>query len=149
MCSLCQLPVAKNHNIWQILTFLGAPVPTPFTDEGQIWCARADPRSTFTLFTGQISSECVHCVGFRWPKTMRVSNPRQMEFWNQIRSRCVKTHFCLRSRAYLHSMRENNTTDVSHNNIPAGMAQLAASLVLSRLSSEISVVSQMLMRRCY
>ena len=22
--------LAKNHNFWQILTFLGAPVPTPF-----------------------------------------------------------------------------------------------------------------------
>ena len=35
----------KNNNIWQILTF-GGSVPTPFTDDGQIWCARADPRST-------------------------------------------------------------------------------------------------------
>jgi len=30
MCSLCQLPVAKKHNFGQILTFWGAPVPTPF-----------------------------------------------------------------------------------------------------------------------
>jgi len=30
MCWLCQLPVAKNHNFGQILTFLGATVPTPF-----------------------------------------------------------------------------------------------------------------------
>jgi len=30
MRSLCRLPVAKNHNFGQILTFLGAPVPTPF-----------------------------------------------------------------------------------------------------------------------
>jgi len=30
MCSLCRLPVAKNHNFWQVLTFLGVPVPTPF-----------------------------------------------------------------------------------------------------------------------
>jgi len=29
MCSLCRLPVAKN-NFGQILTLLGAPVPTPF-----------------------------------------------------------------------------------------------------------------------
>ena len=27
---LCRLPVAKTHNFWQILTFLGAPVPTAF-----------------------------------------------------------------------------------------------------------------------
>jgi len=39
-----------NFVIW------GTPVPTP--DEGQIWCARLDPRSTLTR---QISSECVHC----------------------------------------------------------------------------------------
>ena len=29
MCSSRRLPVAKNHNFGQILTFLGAPVPTP------------------------------------------------------------------------------------------------------------------------
>ena len=27
---LCRFPVAKNHNFGQILTFLGAPVPTTF-----------------------------------------------------------------------------------------------------------------------
>ena len=64
MCSLCLLPVAKNHIFGQILN-LGAAIPTPFTDEGQIWCARADPGSTLTR---QISSECVHCVGFQWAK---------------------------------------------------------------------------------
>jgi len=66
MCSLCRLPVAKNHNFGQILTFWGLLYRSPFTNEGQIWRARADPRSTLTC---QISSECVHCVGFRWPKT--------------------------------------------------------------------------------
>jgi len=68
MCLLCQLPLANNHNFGQILTLLGAPVPypPPFTDEGQMWCVGADPRSTLTR---QISSECVHCVSFRWPKT--------------------------------------------------------------------------------
>jgi len=60
MCSLCRLPVAKNHNLGQILTFLGLLYRPPFTNGGQIWCARADPRSTLT---GQISSECVHCAG--------------------------------------------------------------------------------------
>jgi len=53
MCSLCRLPVAKNHYFGQIVTFLGAPVPTPFTDEGQIYCAIADPRC---MFTCEISS---------------------------------------------------------------------------------------------
>ena len=47
-----------NFDIWGLL------YRRPFTDEGQIWCARADAR-----YTHQISSECVHCVGFRWPKT--------------------------------------------------------------------------------
>ena len=93
MCSLCRLPVAKNHNFWQILTFGGSctdpllPMRVKFgvlqlyakfhpnvfialatggqkpqflanfdiwgllyrpsfTDEGQIWCAIADPRHT-------------------------------------------------------------------------------------------------------
>jgi len=64
MCSFCRLPVAKNHNFKQTLTF-GAPVPTPFYRWGPIWCAIADPRSTHTR---QISSEWVHCVGFRWAK---------------------------------------------------------------------------------
>ena len=58
MCSLCRLPVAKNHNCGQILTLV-APVPTPFTDKGQIWCARADRRSTLT---GKISSRLVYTV---------------------------------------------------------------------------------------
>ena len=48
MCSLCRLPVAKNHNFWQILTFLGLLYQPPFTDEGQIRCAVADPQCTFT-----------------------------------------------------------------------------------------------------
>jgi len=65
MCSLCWLPVAENHNFWQILTW-GLLYRSPFTDEGQIWCAEADRTPTLTC---QISSECVHCVGFRWPKT--------------------------------------------------------------------------------
>jgi len=63
----------QNHNFGQILTFLGAPVPTPFTDEGQICCAKADTRYTLT---DQISSECIHCVGFRWPKTTTLGNFR-------------------------------------------------------------------------
>ena len=30
MCSLCRLPMGKNHNFGQILTIWGAPVSTPF-----------------------------------------------------------------------------------------------------------------------
>ena len=33
MCSLCPLPVAKNHNFRQILTFWGLLYRHPFTDE--------------------------------------------------------------------------------------------------------------------
>ena len=64
------LPMAKNHNFWHFWGLLYRP---PFTDEGQIWRARADPRSTLT---DQISSEYVHCVGFRWPKKCQ-----KPQFW--------------------------------------------------------------------
>jgi len=40
---LCRLPVVKNHNFGQILTFWGLLYRLPFTGEGQIWCATADP----------------------------------------------------------------------------------------------------------
>jgi len=65
ICSPCRLPVTKNHHFGQILTCRGLLYWPPFTDEGQIWCVKADQRSTLTY---QISSECVHCVGFQWPK---------------------------------------------------------------------------------
>ena len=42
MCSLCRLPVAKKHNFGQFLIFWGLLYRPIFTDEGQIWCARAD-----------------------------------------------------------------------------------------------------------
>jgi len=59
MCSLCRLPVAKNHNFGQILTFWGLLYRPPFISEGQIWCAIADPRHTFTC---EISSRWVYSV---------------------------------------------------------------------------------------
>jgi len=55
MCSLCLLPVANNHNSGQILTFWGSCTNLCYSR----------PKSPLTR---QISSECVHCVGFRWPK---------------------------------------------------------------------------------
>jgi len=66
MRSLCRLPVAKNRNFRQILTILELLYWPPFTDEGTIWCATADPRSTHTR---KVSCEFIHCLGFRWPKT--------------------------------------------------------------------------------
>ena len=73
MCSLCQLPVAKNHNFRQILTLKGLLYRRPFTDEGQIWCAIADPRSTLTC---QISSRPVYSVAL-W----RRKNPNFCDFF--------------------------------------------------------------------
>ena len=66
MCSLCQLPVAKNHNFGQILAFWGLLYRPTFTDEGQIWCAIADLRSTLTC---QISSRSVYSVALWRRKT--------------------------------------------------------------------------------
>ena len=65
MCSLCRLPVAKNHNFGQILNFGGLLYRLPFTDKGQIWYPEADRTSTLTC---QISSKSVNCVGFQWQK---------------------------------------------------------------------------------
>ena len=59
MRSLCRLPVAKNHNFGQILTFWGSCTDRFFTDEGQMWCAIADPRSTLTC---QISFRWIYSV---------------------------------------------------------------------------------------
>jgi len=53
-------------------------LPFLFTNEGQIWCARVDPRSTLT---GQISSERVHCVRFRRPKTTIIYFGQILTFW--------------------------------------------------------------------
>ena len=59
-------PVANNHNFGQILTFWGLLYRLPFTDDGQMWCAIADPRSTLTC---QISSESLYSVALCWRKT--------------------------------------------------------------------------------
>ena len=65
MCSLCRLPVAKNYNFGQILTFCGLLYRPPFTHEGQFWCAIADPRYTLTC---QISSRSFYSVALCWRK---------------------------------------------------------------------------------
>ena len=43
MCSLCRLQVAKKHIFLAIFDIWGL-LYRPFTDEGQIWRATADPR---------------------------------------------------------------------------------------------------------
>ena len=74
MCSLCRLPVAKNYNFGQILKhFWELLYRRPFTDEDQIWCAIADPRSTLTC---QISSRSVYSVAL-WRR-----KPKFCRFWN-------------------------------------------------------------------
>jgi len=62
---MCRLQVAKS-NFRQILTFWGASVPNPFTDEGQIWCAVANPWCTLKR---QISLRSVYSVALCWRKT--------------------------------------------------------------------------------
>ena len=66
MCSLCQLLVAKNHNLGQMLTFGGLLYRPPFTDESQIWCAIADPKCTFSC---QNSSRSVYSIALWRRKT--------------------------------------------------------------------------------
>jgi len=56
----------QKPQFWANFDFLGAPIPTPFTDEGQIWCAVADPRYTLTC---QISYRSVYSVALCWRKT--------------------------------------------------------------------------------
>ena len=65
MRSLCRLPVAKNYNFGQILTFWGLLYRPPFTDQGQIWCAIADPQYTLTC---KVSSRSVYFVALCWRK---------------------------------------------------------------------------------
>ena len=66
MCSLWRLSVAKNHNVWPILTFWGFLYRPPLTDEGPIWCAIADTRYTLIC---QISCGSLYSVALCWRKT--------------------------------------------------------------------------------
>jgi len=67
MWSFCWLLVAKNLNFGQILTFGGLLYRRRFSDECQMWFARADPLSTLTH---QISSWSVYFVTLWWRKTL-------------------------------------------------------------------------------
>jgi len=61
--------VSASQNIQFLANFeffgVGAPVPTPFTDEGQIWCTIGNTQCTVTY---QISSRSVYCVALCWQK---------------------------------------------------------------------------------
>jgi len=63
---MCRLLVAKKHNFRQFFTFGKLLYQPPFTDDGQIWYARADPWYTLTC---QILSRSVYCVALCWWKT--------------------------------------------------------------------------------
>ena len=56
-----------QKTFWAKFDFLGAPVPTPSTDEGQIWCAISDPRYTLMC---HISSRSIYSVALCWRKTL-------------------------------------------------------------------------------
>jgi len=84
MRSLRRLPVAKNHNFGQILTFWRLLYQTPFTDDGQIWCAIADPRPTFTR---EISSRSVSSLVLWRRKT-----PIYAVFWTSAFSAVASWH---------------------------------------------------------
>ena len=97
MCSLCRLPVAKNHNFGQFLTFGDR---APFADKGQIWCATADPRYTLMC---QNSSRSVYYVTLEQQKTpiftvfwtasfSRVTNGQQSE---KVRHGCTTINLSL------------------------------------------------------
>ena len=53
----------QKPQFWANFAFFGAPVPTPFTDADQTWCAIVDPRYTLTC---QISSRSVYSVTLCW-----------------------------------------------------------------------------------
>ena len=72
MCSLCRLPVAKNHNFGQILTFGGILYRPPIADESQIWCATADPQLTYV-------SKFISIGLFYRP--LAAKNPNLCRFW--------------------------------------------------------------------
>ena len=71
------LPASSGQKLqfWANFDLWGLTYQPPFTDEGHIWYARVDRRSTLVH---QILSECVHCVGFWWPKSQFWTN---FDFW--------------------------------------------------------------------
>ena len=72
MCSFCRLPVAKNHNFGQILTFLGSCTNPPFTDDSQIWCYSRPRVYTYMPNYVSISLFC---------RPLLAKNPNFAVFW--------------------------------------------------------------------
>jgi len=78
----------KTTTFGQILTFGGLLYWPPFTDEGQIWRARADPWSTLTC---QISSCLVYSVAHWWWKTPNFTILLTLAFCGVTNWRHIKT----------------------------------------------------------
>ena len=99
MSSLCRLPMVKNHNLGQILTFWGFLCRPPFTDEGQIWCAIADPWSTLTRQISFLFGPCL-----LWPRSPisataeLLSTFPSMPWSNFVQYDCVRAYFRSRRR---------------------------------------------------
>ena len=63
----------QKPQFWATFDIWGLVYPSPFTDEGQIWCATAHPRCTLTR---QISSRLVYSVAL-----LRRKTPNFAVFW--------------------------------------------------------------------
>jgi len=91
---MCQISSECVHRVgfrWPKITILGKfshfgglLYRPPFTDEGQIWCAIADPRCTFAC---EISSRSVYSVVLWWRKT-----PIFAVFWTSTFSDVANWH---------------------------------------------------------
>ena len=69
MCSIMSASGGQKPQFWANFDFGWLLYPPPLTDEGQIWCARVDPRSTLTR---QISPEAF---------TVSASGGQKAQFW--------------------------------------------------------------------
>ena len=113
LCSLSRLPVAKNHNFGQILTFGRLLYRPPFPNEGQIQCSTAstaDPQCTFTCET---SSGSVYSVAL-WRRkkpffaVFGLWHLLMSPFWRQSEKAehgCTTTnlHLSMLSKSFLYS----------------------------------------------
>ena len=82
MCSPCRFRWPKTTIFGKFRHFWGLMYRPPFTDEGQIWCAIADPWYTFTC---KISSPSVYSCGSEKPQFFAV-------FWTSAFSDVANWH---------------------------------------------------------
>ena len=76
MCSLCPASGGRKRQFWANFDFWGAPVPTPFTYDGQIWCAIANPQRTFTCFYRPLAAKNPNFCRFldSWQQSEKVEH---------------------------------------------------------------------------